>query len=57
MGEAFNVVGDVGEGTNLGELEKSWGNSNSPWGSQFVGAVTEGCPMDLKHCFHLLVDL
>ena len=27
MGEAFNVVGDVGEGKNCGELRKSMGES------------------------------
>ena len=27
----------------VGELEKSWGSSRNPWGSHFVGAVTEGC--------------
>ena len=27
----------------MGELEKSWGSSKNPWGSHFVGAVTEGC--------------
>ena len=43
VGEAFNAVGDVGEGKNCGELEKPWGSSRNPWGSHFVGAVTEGC--------------
>ena len=27
----------------VGELENSWGSSRNPWGSHFVGAVTEGC--------------
>ena len=30
----------------VGELEKSWGSSRNPWGSHFVGAVTEGCLND-----------
>ena len=29
----------------VGELEKSWGSSRNPWGSHFVGAVTEGCSL------------
>ena len=28
----------------VGKLEKSWGSPRNPWGSHFVGAVTEGCP-------------
>ena len=27
----------------VGELEKSWGSSEIPQESHFVGAVTEGC--------------
>ena len=30
----------------VGELEKSWGSSRNPWGSHFMGAVTEGCPRE-----------
>ena len=36
MGEAFNVVGDVGEGKNCGGAKKF------SRGSHFMGAVTEG---------------